>query len=102
MNNSANFYSTLFQDNSKITTLLSSYKLPGYPIKIVGRSTKTKKRQDMKKLLQHVGKLFRNQYSPKEINSFDGCINIFYNFKILVEFLFDKQGQLLEKFKAIF
>ena len=79
-----------------------SHKMPDYPLKIVGRSTKTKKRKEMKKMLQNIGEIFRSQYSPEDIIQFDGRIDKFDNFKLLVENFFNKQAQLVENFKAIF
>lgn len=81
---------------------LMSHKMIDYHVSIVGRTTKTKKRKEMKKMLVQIANVFRTQYSPKEIIDFRGRIDIFDNFQSLIEYFFNQQNKIVEDLKAIF
>ncbi|MCF2138624.1 MAG: hypothetical protein K9W44_01045 [Candidatus Lokiarchaeota archaeon] len=81
---------------------LSSYKIPEYHVILIGRSTKTKKRKTMQKILEKIAKIFKTQYSPEDIANFDGKVDKFNNLTSLIDYFFNQQEHMIEELKMIF
>ena len=80
---------------------LMSQELPDYQTLVVGRSSKTRNREEMATMLREICDLFKDQFDPQQISQFDGQVNQFAPFREKITYLFDQQKKLIDNFREI-
>ena len=93
---------TAIDDITMGQNFLMSVFLPDYHTTIVGRSTHTKKRKNMKKMLKEISVKFITHFSTQQITQWDGNLEIFDDFGTYIEEFFKRSEKLVENLKAIF
>lgn len=93
---------TAIDDITMGENFLMSLFLAPYKTTIVARSTHTRKRKNMSKMLQEISEIFKTQFAPKDILAWNGNLAQFEGFEKLVEYFFNKNEKMVANFKSIF
>lgn len=80
---------------------LLSLDIPDYKLKLVGRTSQTKNREIMEKMLIEIAEKFKNHFTVEEIAQYKGQVDQFAPFSQFITAYFDQQEQLIQNFKSI-
>lgn len=93
---------TAIDDITMGQNFLMSLYLPDYRTTIVARSTHTKKRKNMKKMLKEISIQFITHFSPPQITDWDGNLGIFDTFEQYVKDFFNRSEKIVKNMQLIF
>ncbi|WP_371806194.1 hypothetical protein [Candidatus Lokiarchaeum ossiferum] len=93
---------TAIDDITMGKNFLMSMFLPDYHTTIVARSTHTKKRKNMKKMLKEISIQFIQHFQPYQIIDWDGNLDLFEDFEQFIVSYFNRSEKMVQNMKMIF